>query len=177
MNKLAAVYANSLFEAAFEEKADKDILQQAQQMLDLFDREGQLVKVLDAPTVTKAEKEQLLDSIFKDETNRYLLNFLKVMTDRKAVLYIKEALESYIEIYNKHYGIQKVVAVTAVEMSDELKEKLVQKLQKTTGKTILLENKVDKSAIGGVVLKFGDVQLDSSIAEKLKNIKEELSKI
>ena len=127
--------------------------------------------------VSKKEKEDLLDEIFKDKTDRYMLNFLKIMTDRKAVRYIKAALECYVQIYNKHYGIEKGVAVTAVPMSDALQKKLTEKLSAVCGKTILLENKVDKSAIGGVVLEMGDVQLDSSIALKLKKIKEELASV
>ncbi|MEG1896392.1 MAG: ATP synthase F1 subunit delta, partial [Oscillospiraceae bacterium] len=107
----------------------------------------------------------------------YVLNFIKVMLERKAVNMLTESFEAYEEIYNKHYNIEKVVATTAVELSQELRKKLMDKLAATTGKTILLENRVDKDCLGGVVLKFSDTQLDDSIEQKLKAIKAELAKI
>lgn len=127
--------------------------------------------------ISKEEKDAVLDSLFAGKVNKYLLNFFKVMTDRKVAMYINEALEHYVDIYNKHYNIEKVIATTAIEMSDELKNKLIEKLQKVTGKTILLQNQVDKNMLGGVILKFNDAQLDDSIAMKLKNMKDELAKI
>ncbi len=127
--------------------------------------------------VSKEEKEKLLDTLFKNKVNKYLLNFLKIMTDRKAVMYIRESFDEYVEAYNRHYNIEKIVATTAIEMSQELKDKLINKLQKVTGKTVILDTKVDKNVLGGIVLKYNDAQLDDSIAMKLKNMKEELSKI
>lgn len=177
MSKIANVYANSLFELSLEEKIDKQIKEEISEISNVFNRESELVKVLDAPMISKEEKEAVLDSLFAGKVNKYLLNFFKVMTDRKVAMYIDEALEQYVDIYNKHYNIEKVIATTAIEMSEELKSKLIDKLQKVTGKTILLQNQVDKNMLGGVILKFNDAQLDDSIAMKLKNMKDELAKI
>lgn len=177
MSKIASVYANSLFEVSLEEKVDNQIREEITDICNAFERDSELVKVLDAPMITKEEKEKLLDTLFKDKVNKYLLNFLKIMTDRKAVMYIRESFDEYVEVYNRHYNIEKIVATTAIEMSQELKDKLINKLQKVTGKTVILDTKVDKNVLGGIVLKYNDAQLDDSIAMKLKNMKEELSKI
>ncbi len=177
MSKIASVYANSLFEVSLEEKVDNQIREEITDICNAFERDSELVKVLDAPMITKEEKEKLLDTLFKDKVNKYLLNFLKIMTDRKAVMYIRESFDEYVEAYNRHYNIEKIVATTAIEMPQELKDKLINKLQKVTGKTVILDTKVDKNVLGGIVLKYNDAQLDDSIAMKLKNMKEELSKI
>lgn len=177
MNKLANVYANALFEISLEEKLEKEILEQVKTLRIAFDENPQLVAVLAAPMISQEEKRTVIDNIFKGSINNYLLNFIKVMADRKAANLLVDSFEAYETIYNKHYNIEKIVATTAVGLSDELSKKLAEKLTSLTGKTVLLENKVDKNCLGGVVLEFSDKQIDNSIAQKLKAFKLELAKI
>lgn len=177
MNKIANVYAGALFEISLEEKKDGEILSQVKTLKTVFEENPQFIEVLAAPMISKEEKLALIDNTFKGNVDGYVLNFIKVMLERKAVNMLTESFEAYEEIYNKHYNIEKVVATTAVELSTELRKKLMDKLAATTGKTILLENRVDKDCLGGVVLKFSDTQLDDSIEQKLKAIKAELAKI
>lgn len=177
MSKIANIYAASLFELALEENIDKELRDNVKGLCAPFERDSQLVELLAAPMFTMEEKCAVLDEIFAGKVNKYLLNFFKVMTERKVPQYIKEAMEKYVDVYNKHYDIEKVTATTAVELSDELKEKLTKKLESVTGKTIFLENEVDENTVGGIVVKFSDTELNDSIANKLKNIKEELAKV
>ncbi|MEG0090959.1 MAG: ATP synthase F1 subunit delta, partial [Oscillospiraceae bacterium] len=167
----------ALFEISFEEKKDGEILSQVKTLKTVFEENPQFIEVLAAPMISKEEKLALIDNTFKGNVDGYVLNFIKVMLERKAVSLLTESFEAFEEIYNKHYNIEKVVATTAVELSMELRKKLMDKLAATTGKTILLENRVDKDCLGGVVLKFSDTQLDDSIEQKLKAIKAELAKI
>ena len=66
------------------------------------------------------------------------------------------------------------MAITAVAMSDELKAKLVDKLQSITGKKIVLTNKVDPACLGGVILQMDDMQFNDSISSKLETLKNQL---
>ena len=60
---------------------------------------------------------------------------------------------------------------------DEIKAKLTEKLEKTTGKKILLTNRVDPDCLGGVILQFSDMQINDSIAQKLETLKNQLKNI
>ena len=82
-----------------------------------------------------------------------------------------------LNLYNDYNNIEKATAITAVPMSEELKNRLAEKLQAVTGKKIILTNKVDESCIGGVVLEMNDVQYNDSIAEKLNSLKQQLKSI
>lgn len=177
MNKIAKVYATSLFEIAVEENIDTQLRENLKGLCECFDRDSELVKFLSAPMFTREEKETVLDSLFKGKINIYLLNFFKIMTEKQAAIYIKEAMEDYVDVYNEHNNIEKVTATTAVKLSDELFVKLVAKLEKITGKTIILENVVDPSTIGGISVNFKNTEYNATIANKLKNIREELAKI
>ena len=102
---------------------------------------------------------------------------MKVMIQRKDAAVLVESFEQYEKLYNKHFNIEKAVAVTAVPMSRELQARLTEKLEKVTGKTIVLTNKVDENCLGGVILQFSDMQINDSIAQKLETLKNQLKNI
>lgn len=101
MSKIANVYAASLFELALEENIDKELRDNVKGLCAPFERDSQLVELLAAPMFTMEEKSAVLDEIFAGKVNKYLLNFFKVMTERKVPQYIKEAMEKY-EIGRAH---------------------------------------------------------------------------
>ena len=177
MSNLSSSYADALFEIAMEENILEEILTQSQVVIQVLADNPDFIKLLGAPMISKEEKTGFVDSVFAQKINKNLLNFIKVMIQRKDTATMAESLELYEKLYNKHFGIEKAVAVTAVPMSSELQAKLVEKLEKTTGKKILLTNKVDESCLGGVILEFSDMQINDSIAQKLETLKTQLKNI
>ena len=62
-------------------------------------------------------------------------------------------------------------------LSDKLRKKLVDKLQSVSGKTVILHEKLDKSILGGIVLRYANTEIDSSVKTKLDNIKAQIDRI
>ena len=58
---------------------------------------------------------------------------------------------------------------TASNISDDLRDVIVSKVGKE--KKILLEEKVDKSLMGGVLLQIEDKQFDSTVRNRINKIK------
>jgi F-type H+-transporting ATPase subunit delta len=76
--------------------------------------------------------------------------------------------------YNEKMNILEVTAVTAEPLSARLREKLVDKLGKVTGKKIVLSEKTDKSIIGGIVLRYANTEIDSSVKTRLDKLKAQI---
>ena len=96
------------------------------------------------------------------------------MIQRKDTAEMKASFTDFEKLYNKHNNIEKATVITAVAMSDELKTRLVDKLQAITGKNIVLTNKVDPACLGGVILQLEDKQFNDSISGKLETLKNQL---
>lgn len=174
MSNISRAYADALFEICMEENSLDEIMTQTAALADILEENQQLLKLLNAPTVTKEEKNTLVDNIFSGKINRSLLNFIKVMVERKDTAEIKASFADFEKLYNKRNNIEKATATTAVPMSDELKAKLTAKLNVLTGKNVVLTNVVDHDCIGGVILQFADVQYNDSVAGKLEILKNQL---
>ena len=174
MSNISKAYADALFELSLEENILDEIMEQVLSLSEILSRNADFVKLLNAPTVTKEEKVTISDNIFSGKINKNLLNFIKVMIERKDTAEIRASFTDFEKMYNKHNNIEKAVATTAVPMTDDLKAKLVDKLQSLTGKNIVLTNKVDPACLGGVILQFSDMQFNDSISNKLETLKNQL---
>lgn len=174
MSNISRAYADALFEICIEENSLEEIMQQSAQLAEIMAANPEFVKLLNAPTVTKEEKTDLVDKVFSGKINKSLLNFIKVMVERKDTQEINASFADFEKLYNKHNNIEKATATTAVPMSDELKAKLVAKLNALTGKNVVLTNIVDPACLGGVILQFADVQYNDSVASKLEILRNQL---
>ena len=174
MSNISRAYADALFEICKEENSLEEIMQQSAQLAEIMAANPEFVKLLNAPTVTKEEKTDLVDKVFSGKINKSLLNFIKVMVERKDTQEINASFADFEKLYNKHNNIEKATATTAVPMSDEQKAKLVAKLNALTGKNVVLTNIVDPACIGGVILQFADVQYNDSVAGKLEILRNQL---
>lgn len=177
MSSLSSAYADALFEIAQEENSLDELYNESLTLKEILKENKEFLNFLNTPTVTKEEKKDFVDKIFKDKINSNLLNYIKVMIQRKNTAEIVDSFVDFEKMYNKYNNIEKAVVTTAIPMRDELKNRLVEKLEKITGKKIVLTNKVDADCIGGVVLEFNDVQYNDSISEKLNILKKQLKQI
>jgi F-type H+-transporting ATPase subunit delta len=78
-------------------------------------------------------------------------------------------------LFNKEYGIVEGKAITAIEMTQEKLERLEKELSKKLNKTIKLENKVDSTVLGGVLVKIGDKVIDSSVKGTIDEMSRQLN--
>lgn len=163
-------YALALFEAGNEmEKIDifKDELNF---LKDIFTNEDKLMEILSHPRISKKEKKSLVDKLFKEKLSQEMINFLYVLIDKRRESSILDIEKEYENLFNKHKNIVKVVAKTAVPMEDSSQKKLINVLSEKLQKKIELTNEIDKSIMGGVLLKIENKLIDGSLKGQLESI-------
>ena len=100
---------------------------------------------------------------------------LLINTGRESDL--PEVVEAFINQYNEIKNIHKVKLTSAVELSNELKNSITEKVKAAYQLgSIELESKVDTNLIGGFVLEFNNNLVDASILRDLKDIKKQFAK-
>lgn len=172
MTQAAVTYAQALYALAKEENLDKQILQEMDILLQAFDREPAFLRLLGAPNLPKVERCAILDDSFRDKVHIYLLNFLKILTERGYAKLFGDCCKAYRDQYNTDNGILPVQAVTAVALTETQHVRLTEKLAKLTGKTIELTNRVDPSVLGGVRLDYDGKRVDGTVQSRLNSIRD-----
>ncbi len=163
-------YALSLYEVAQEEGTVAQILAQLTALTDAMRQTPEFIKLLQAPSVSFTSKKEMLQQAFGGKIDAYLLNFLMLITEKGRAGGLLEMQKAYQQYYNTAHNICQVHAITAVPLDEELTDKLVKKLERSTGKSIVLTKTVDPHILGGIVLELGNQQMDTSIKTKLSEI-------
>ena len=80
-------------------------------------------------------------------------------------------------MYDEDNNIERVIAITAVPLSETQLLKIKEKMQLSLKKTIYIKNEISKDVIGGVILKMASSQIDGSVKGRLKNMEERLKSL
>ena len=171
MTEIANVYGQALYDLAKDEGLAQEIYQQMTALNQGISAEPAFLQLLCTPSVPKAERCQVLDDSFRERVHPYLLNFLKILTEKGYMRHFSGCCQMYKQQYNKDNGIVPVTAYTAVPLSDELRRKLTAKLSTVTGKTIELDCRIDPETLGGVRLDFDGKQVDGTVRRRLEDIR------
>ena len=171
MTEIANTYGQALYDLAKEENLTKDILSQLTVLKEVFKCEGSFVQLLCTPSIPKHERTQVLDDSLRASVHPYVLNFLKILTEKGYIKHFSDCCELFRQQYNADNGILAVTAVTKLPLSDELKKKLTDKISAVTGKTIDLVNKVDSEVLGGVRLDLDGKSVDGTVRARLDEIR------
>lgn len=170
MTNVAAVYAQALYSLAKDEGHGESVLKELTALRESFAGEPDFVRLLSAPNLTKEERCQILDNSFRDKINPYVLNFMKILTEKGYMRHFADCCKEYREAYNKDHGILEVCAVTAVPLTDDQSGRLRQKLATVTGKTIDLYNRVEPNCIGGIRLDYDGKRVDDTASHRLASV-------
>lgn len=171
MTRVGSVYAEALYGLAKDEGLGEVILKELKVLQTAFSENADFLRLLSTPNLSKDERVRILDDSFAGKIQPYVLNFLKILTEKGYVRQFSECCDAYRELYNKDNGILPVRVVTAVELSDAQKEKLTRKLETMTGKRIELKNVVDPACLGGVRLDYDGKRVDDTVQHRLDAVR------
>ena len=85
MTQIGNVYAQGLYSRAKEESCEKAILDQLLVLEKAFVQEPDFLRLLSSPNLSKDERCSILDSSFRDKVHPYVLNFMKILTEKGYV--------------------------------------------------------------------------------------------
>ena len=170
MTQAANTYAQALYDLAKDEGLGKTVLEELSVLKRVFSENPEYSKLLSAPDLPKQERCNILDEAFRGKVHPYVLNFLKILTEKGYIRQFPACCDAYRGFYNEDNGILVVKAVSAVALSAQQIEKLTAKLEATTGKKIDLHCSVDAATLGGLRLSYDGKQVDGTVRNRLDSI-------
>ena len=176
MTEVGNVYGESLYTLAREEKLSEQIGGALTALRDGFRQAPEFIRLLSSPSLTKAERCQILDDSFRGKVHPYVLNFLKILTEKGYMRHFGDCCRAYTAHFDQDNGIVRVTAVTAVALTDSQSARLTEKLSRSTGKQVILHNRVEPGVLGGVRLDYDGQRLDDTVSHHLDAVRELLSK-
>jgi F-type H+-transporting ATPase subunit delta len=170
---VATTYAEALFEAAVEQDAVEAVASDVAAFAQAMRESAELRAVLSNPEVERRAKKAALAALTED-AHPLTANFLQVLVDRGRMAEFPEVARAFQERVARAEHRLEVEAVTAVPMPDDLRKRVVQRIQGQTGATVELSEAVDPDIVGGLVLRIGGVVVDGSLRRRLEELRHTL---
>ena len=171
MTQAGTVYGEALYDLAHSEGLSETILKELNVLSQSFSAEPDFIRLLGTPTLSKQERCGILDDSFRGKVHPYVLNFLKILTEKGYMRHFSDCCAAYRALYNRDNGILPVTAVTAVALTAGQQQRLSDKLSAITGKTIQLTNRIDPDCLGGIRLDYDGKRLDDTVEHRLNAIR------
>lgn len=171
LSRIARPYALAAFEYAREKQqlaTWKAFLNAAA----VAAKEKAVRNLLDNPNIPNAKFYDLFCDVLSPMLDSERKNFLHLLAQNQRLLVLPEISELFNQFYAEYEKISTVRVVTAIDVNDDFRQRLIRSLSNRTQHEIKLECEVDPSLIGGAIIHIGDRVIDGSIRGKLTRLLE-----
>jgi len=169
---IAGVYAQGFFEAIVEQGQELEATAQFADLIEYMDRDRDFNAFMTAESVDDDSRRPSLEKIFRGRMNDLLLNFLQTINNRFRCGILREVHRQVELRMMDKMREQEVIVESAFPLTDRLRDAITEDVGKKIGKKALLREKVNPALIGGVVIRIGDLQIDGSVAARLRSTRQ-----
>ncbi len=177
IQQVAKKYSVALFSLA----AEKGILDTAWEQFGLL---GEYLKADDtfldfmsAPQVLDQQKEDLVTKAFSGKLEKCFFDFLMVLVRKRRIGFLPEIIDELDRLIRAEKGIARATCITINPITDNERRQLIEKLAQKTSLKIELEEKIDKSILGGMIIILHNQIIDGSVRYGLDQLKNRLMKV
>ncbi|HVC47577.1 MAG TPA: ATP synthase F1 subunit delta [Terracidiphilus sp.] len=140
-----------------------------------WDGSVELEKFFTNPAVAATQKVAFLDTLNKKlGMRKELRNLIAVLIDNDRIGEIHAVAEAWRAELREREGVKQAEIVTARELSAEERAVLVDGVVRLAGTKVEASFKLDKTILGGTVVRIGSTVYDGSVRGRLERLKEAL---
>ena len=168
----AGRYATALFELALEEKALDQVAIDLNRFGEALDAFEDLTRLVKSPVFSADEQGKALAAILdKLEIEGLTRNFLLLVAKNRRLFATPDMIRAFRAMLARRRGETSASIIAASKLTDGQIAALKQALTAALGKEVMLEEQVDPSLLGGLVVKVGSRMIDTSLRARLNSLK------
>ena len=173
-------YAQALFELAHEIQEDEYAEAALESLSAALKAEPALERYLNDPLLKPEEKRRIFERIFegkKPGIDKVLVKFTALLFRKNRFYLIHDVAEHFRKIADESQGQGVAQICSAAPLCVEMRDVIVARIERISGKKMVVQSEVDVSLLGGVRVKVGNRIIDDSARTKLDNFRKELTKV
>ena len=167
---VASLYARSYLSAAKENgvsDADEELTSFVD---DVLGQTPDFRDLLVSDSISRDDKLGLIDRVVAPKCSEFFANFLRVLVRHGRIGLIEQIRQVAVQVQEELAGRQRVRVRSAKPLSDSSRSQISNQLKNKLGFDPILQESVDESLIGGLIIQVGDTVYDSSLRTRLKTL-------
>jgi F-type H+-transporting ATPase subunit delta len=165
---LAGRYATALFELAVESNAIDAVASDMTRLRSLIEGSDDMVRFVRSPVFTREEQGRAIDAIVSRlNVNPLTKNFVGLLAQKRRLFALQGIVAAFETLVAARKGEISVSVVSAKALKSGQRDALVAAVKAAVKREVRISESVDPSLLGGLVVKIGSRQIDSSLKSKL----------
>jgi F-type H+-transporting ATPase subunit delta len=175
---VAERYAGSLFELALESKSVESVEKDLTRVEQLLAGSDDLKRLIESPVFSADDQFKAIAAVADKAGIKGLVgNFLRVVAKNRRLFAVPGMIRAYRRIAAEQRGEVSAEVTSAHALSAAQQNELKATLREVAGKDVAVAVTVDPSLLGGLIVKMGSRQIDTSLKTKLNSLKLALKEV
>ncbi len=175
--EIARRYATALYLSSKERAILTDIYYQLFEIRKIALSDGKFLDFLKSPQVPESDKKDFVAKVFGERVHPMIVQLFVVLIEKNRFEHFLEIIDEFDRKVEADRGIGRATVISAKELTEAEKQKLIEKLSKKLNLKIQIETEIDPNMIGGVIVLTHDQIIDGSIRHGLDMIEQSLLKV
>ena len=168
---LAGRYATALFELAVESNALDAVAGDLTRLRQLIDGSADLARFVRSPVFTREEQGRAMNAVLQRlGVNKLTMNFIGLLAQKRRLFALDGIAAAFDTLVANKRGELKAAVVSAQALKPAQRTALLASLKDAMKRDIRMTETVDPSLLGGLIVKIGSRQIDSSLKSKLTRL-------
>ena len=177
-SQVASRYAGSLYELAVNAKAVAPVEKSLGEFESMIAKSADLQRLIESPVFSADDQSAAINALVaKAKLHPLVTNLLKVVAGNRRLFAIPSIIIAFREIAAEGRGEVTADVTVAKALSAAQTKELKATLKSVAGKDVTLNVTVDPSILGGLIVKMGSRQIDTSLQTKLSSLKISLKEV
>jgi F-type H+-transporting ATPase subunit delta len=173
--QIAERYGRAIFELGSETGELQALTDQLRRLATTYRDNKDLQQTFADPGLSEAVRRNLVDELAaKLGLSTQAKNTVLLLAERHRLGALPEIAARVSTLADEKNGILRVKLTSAEPLAESYSAQLVQQLEQSTGRRVVVEKKIDSSLIAGVVATIGDNTIDGSLSGRLREIEQQL---
>jgi F-type H+-transporting ATPase subunit delta len=137
--------------------------------------EPRVAQLIAAPGMTSARKAETLIGLCGEILPEAVRNFLRVLAENKRLALLPQVHELFLAFKSAQEQSVDLEVASAFEIAPEQASRLADAIGRKLQRTVRVSTTVDKTLIGGVVIRTADLVIDGSVRGRLAKLSEAMN--
>ena len=171
---VARRYAQAAFELALEHDNVAQWRDDLAALASIW-AEGRVAARLDDPKIGRVRRTQEARALLAGRVGPLALNMTLLLVDRGRAALVPRIAAAFERIERAYERRATAHVTSAIPLTDAQRDSLRRQLSRRDDRTIDIEERVDPSILGGLIVRIDDDLIDASVAARLRRIETQLS--
>ncbi len=168
---VASLYARSYLTAAQQNQIANPEDELNSFVDDVLAEYPQFEQLLSSDLVGRDDKLAVVDRVVAPRSSEFFANFLRVLVRHGRIGMVPMIRSVMTRVQEELAGKRRVRVRTARALSESSRQQVLEQLRSKLGFEPVLQESVDESLIGGLIIQVGDTVYDSSLRSRLKQLR------